>query len=285
MGTFTNAVKEKVVKKFAEFLKVQCTTGDQSSKPLQSPIPLDLVARLPPDFIEQAVRDAIAYSHPFMCNDRDAVRILKTHSASALLFGDALLDRLHLVGTPHSSVFQVLFSLVHVIDLNRSLGGADDFSTGLLGMMAQHRIQIPLFFDDLKTVFESMGHVYSKHPVLGDDTRWESRYDFRNGILGVTGKLLQFYGVPYNPERHTWGFGANMDGQRRVLQETTMVYMEALCNSNISVANQCSVNACVDSNEILPGKANWRVALSHAKDATIEAKRKTQLTSSLEAHC
>jgi len=272
MSQFSEAVKNEALSVVGGYLSPAQQRGHRHIEPS---VPTDLTSRLPDNLTEVAVRNAVA--GVYERNGRqEAGKVLDVYSADALLRGDAMLDRLDLVGTPDGNVYERLDAIKSVLDLNRRLEGKDDFSNGLLGVMSDYWNQMPIFFSDLTTAFDVMANQYDGHPKLGKFRNWLT-YDVREGILDVAEELVAKYGVPFEEGIHTSEFGLKKHGERRVLTGvSTEEFMTALCSANKYLADRGYWSGHIDHFKVGDGAENWKVALMKARDATLQGERKSR---------
>ncbi|MEK6916878.1 MAG: hypothetical protein AABW92_03980, partial [Nanoarchaeota archaeon] len=151
-------------------------------------LPLDLTPELPSSITEVALKNLIASYHEEN-GIMNAKKTLSIFPPEQILIADNLLDNLDLIGTPPSGI-ERLTGMMKLIDYNYALHGTTKLDRSLIGIMSDYWNKIPIFYEDLTVVFDTMKEMYSSHPRLKSFADWTANYDFRDGILDITNELL-----------------------------------------------------------------------------------------------
>ena len=265
MSTFAKAVRDELLQEVARY----CQGPDprRSSKNRCDPsVPLNISALLPATLTDTAVSKVLEGMYE-KHSSQEAAKLLRVYPVETLLRADSFLDKLSLINTP-DGLKERVEAITKVVDLNRRLEGRDDYSEGMLGIMATYWNQIPLFFEDLTTTFDLMAAAYDNHPKLKKFRNWMT-YDVRDGILDVAQQITSIYGRPYE-EGDSACFGMTYQRQRRVLPDTSAEeFITELCKANAEVANNSDFGIHISYETIRKNAKDWKEALREACDKTI----------------
>lgn len=230
-------------------------------------VPMDITSKLPKDMTKTAATNVLGklYGEP------ELKKILSLYTVETLLAADLALDRMGLIGTPTRGKKRVE-AMKDLLELNRGLQGNIDIKKGLIGIMSDYWNKAPIYYDDLQVLFDTMSVQYQDHPKIGESfTNWTRRYNFRDGILGVTENLLEHYGQKFNRNKHKGCFGIQHQGERIALPDvSTRDYIKFLCNENIKVADNTRLYHHIRNYDVEEGAKNWKAALRKARDKSIK---------------
>ncbi len=128
MGHFTELVRDATTDIFRGYM-----VGPRRME-IASGIPLNLVQSLPEDLLAQGVERALTGLYGENAA-QEAQKTLQVYPAEKLLYGDALLDRLDLLGTPTRGKKR-FHAVTAILDLDDRMGGLGRTHRGLISIMA-----------------------------------------------------------------------------------------------------------------------------------------------------
>ncbi len=247
MSQFTDAVRVEI-----------CSVARDYKKPIKHN---DVFPSLPMNLTEIAVHNVL--THIYDGIEYDAQMATAGYSAEILLKGDTMLTELGMINTPEGGIKRIE-AIMQVVKLNKEMGGNDEINNGLIAIMSDYWNKIPLFFNELQTVFDVMSEKYNPLPKYKGWRYWTHHYHLRDGILGVAEKLLTNYGLPYDEKVHTQGFGMILLRQKLVLPDvSTREFMETLCDANIKLS-KVSTRTHISEYDVKEDAEDWKQALTKA---------------------